>query len=215
MTDTRNMTAPGAEFIEFALAHRVIELGDFKLKSGRVSPYFFNLGAIRDGGLLDRVGRFYADAIVASGIEFDVLFGPAYKGIPLASVTATCLHRDYRVDKAIAYNRKEVKDHGEGGRLVGAALAGRRVLILDDVITAGTAAREALALIEGAGGAAVGVIVCFDRGEKGSGDESAIAELEREYHLRVIRIADFNMLISRVEASQRKRLEDYAGVHGC
>ncbi len=209
------MAAPGATFIQFALAHQVLKFGDFKLKSGRTSPYFFNLGAVCSGESLDQLGRFYADAITASGIEYDVIFGLAYKGIPLASVTAACLHRHHGADKAVAYNRKEAKDHGEGGRLVGAALAGRRVLILDDVITAGTAVREALTLIQDAGAAAVGVAVCFDRKEKGPGGDSAIAEIKRAHALQIIRIADFDDLLAYAGAAQRECLEDYFARYGC
>ncbi len=208
------MKTTGETFIRFAIAHRVLEFGDFKLKSGRTSPYFFNLGAICSGAALSRLGRFYADAIAASDLEFDVIFGPAYKGIPLASVTAVCLHERYDVDTAVAYNRKEAKDHGEGGRLVGASLKGKRVLILDDVITAGTAVREAAALTRDAGGTVVGVAVCFDRGEKGLDGDPAISEIEREYRLKVVCIAGFNDLLSCADAGQRERLEAYLGRRG-
>ena len=186
------MAKPGEAFIRFALSKGAFKRGDFKLKSGRSSRYFFNAGVFCDGASLVETGRFYADAIVAAGIEFDVLFGPAYKGIPLASVTAACLARDHDRNKAIAYNRKEAKDHGEGGRLVGAPLAGKRVLILDDVITAGTAVRESIELIRAAGGTVAGVVVCFDRKEKGSGSDMSAAEIERQYGVRVISIADLD-----------------------
>ncbi len=208
------MATTGATFMRFALARRVLEFGDFKLKSGRTSPYFFNLGAICDGAALAELGRFYADAIVASGVEFDVIFGPAYKGIPLASVTAVCLHQLHGADKAIAYNRKEAKDHGEGGRLVGAALAGRRVLVLDDVITAGTAVREALALIKAAGGVAVGIAVCLDRKEKGADGDSALTAIAREHDLEVISIADFNDLLACADPAQHERLAEYFTRYG-
>ena len=208
------MTATAKTFIQFARAHRVIEFGDFKLKSGRSSPYFFNLGAVSSGSALTELGRFYADAIVASGIEFDVIFGPAYKGIPIASITASCLHQYHGTDKAIAYNRKEAKDHGEGGQLVGAALTGQRVLILDDVITAGTAVREALALIADAGGTTVGIAVGFDRQEQDPNGDSAIAALERKHRLSVICIADFNDLLECAEPEQRARLESHCARYG-
>ena len=184
------MAKPGAAFIRFALSKKAFKRGDFKLKSGRSSGYFFNAGVFCDGASLVEVGRFYADAIIASGIEFDVLFGPAYKGIPLASVTAACLARDHKLNKAIAYNRKEVKDHGEGGHLIGASLAAKRVLILDDVVTAGTAVRESVALVNAAGGTVAGVVVCFDRKEKGLGSETLATEIERQCGVRVISIAD-------------------------
>jgi len=183
------------EFIRFALDHDALKFGQFTLKSGRQSPYFFNAGAFATGEALGAVGRFYADAILASGIEFDVLFGPAYKGIPLAAATAIALAE--RTGKPIpwVFNRKEAKDHGEGGNLVGAPLAGR-VLIVDDVITAGTAIRESLQLIDAAGAQAVGVAVMMDRQERGQGELSAIGELRRDYDLAVINIASLDDLIA-------------------
>lgn len=183
------------EFIRFALDHDALKFGQFTLKSGRQSPYFFNAGSFATGEALGAVGRFYADAILASGIEFDVLFGPAYKGIPLAAATAIALAE--RTGKPIpwVFNRKEAKDHGEGGNLVGAPLAGR-VLIVDDVITAGTAIRESLQLIEALGAQAVGVTVMMDRQERGQGELSAIGELRRDYDLAVINIASLDDLIA-------------------
>lgn len=182
-------------FIRFALDHDALKFGQFTLKSGRQSPYFFNAGAFSTGEALGSVGRFYADAILASGIEFDVLFGPAYKGIPLAAATAIALAE--RTGKPIpwVFNRKEAKDHGEGGSLVGAPLAGR-VLIVDDVITAGTAIRESLQLIAAAGAQAVGVAVMMDRQERGQTELSAIGELQRDYDLTVINIASLDDLIA-------------------
>ncbi|MDA3877527.1 MAG: orotate phosphoribosyltransferase [Halothiobacillus sp.] len=183
------------EFIRFALDHDALKFGQFTLKSGRQSPYFFNAGAFATGEALGAVGRFYADAILAAGIEFDVLFGPAYKGIPLAAATAIALAE--RTGKPIpwVFNRKEAKDHGEGGNLVGAPLAGR-VLIVDDVITAGTAIRESLQLIAALGAQAVGVTVMMDRQERGQGELSAIGELRRDYDLAVINIASLDDLIA-------------------
>ncbi|WP_322630103.1 orotate phosphoribosyltransferase [Halothiobacillus sp.] len=183
------------EFIRFALDHAALKFGQFTLKSGRQSPYFFNAGSFATGEALGAVGRFYADAILASGIEFDVLFGPAYKGIPLAAATAIALAE--RTGKPIpwVFNRKEAKDHGEGGNLVGAPLAGR-VLIVDDVITAGTAIRESLQLIAALGAQAVGVTVMMDRQERGQGELSAIGELRRDYDLAVINIASLDDLIA-------------------
>lgn len=183
------------QFIQFALDHAALKFGQFTLKSGRQSPYFFNAGAFSTGEALGAVGGFYADAILATGIEFDVLFGPAYKGIPLAAATAIALAE--RTGKSIpwVFNRKEAKDHGEGGHLVGAPLVGR-VLIVDDVITAGTAIRESLQLIEAAGAQAVGVAVMMDRQERGQGALSAIGELRRDYDLAVINIASLDDLIA-------------------
>ena len=150
------------EFIEFALAQNVLRFGEFKTKAGRLSPYFFNAGLFNDGAALDRLSRFYAQAIMASGIEIDMLFGPAYKGIPLVAVSALALAQAGR-NLPFAFNRKEAKDHGEGGNLIGADMNGKRVLIVDDVITAGTATREALAIIKGAGGTPAGIVVALDR----------------------------------------------------
>ncbi|HQS02536.1 MAG: orotate phosphoribosyltransferase [Halothiobacillus sp. 24-54-40] len=189
MTDYRQ------KFIQFALEHNALKLGEFTLKSGRISPYFFNAGTFSTGQALGAIGRFYADAIIASGLEFDVLFGPAYKGIPLAAATSMALAE--KTGKAIpwVFNRKEAKDHGEGGNLVGAPLIGR-VLIIDDVITAGTAIRESLDLIQSAGATAVGVTVMMDRQERGQTALSAIGELKRDYGLAVITLACLDDLIA-------------------
>lgn len=172
------------EFIEFMLAAGVLRFGSFTLKSGRGSPYFFNLGAITGGRALDRLGGFYARALVGSGLEPDVLFGPAYKGIPLVTATAVVCSRELGLDFPIAYNRKEAKNHGEGGRLVGAPLGGR-VVIVDDVVTAGTAVREALGLIRAAGAEPVGLLVAIDREERGRGTQSAVRELATDEGLAV------------------------------
>ncbi len=181
-------------FLQFAVEHQALRFGEFTLKSGRASPYFFNAGAFSDGRALAALGGFYADAILDAGIEFDVVFGPAYKGIPLAAATAIALAE--RTGDAVpwSFNRKEAKDHGEGGNLVGAPLTGR-VLIVDDVITAGTAIRESLALIRAAGAEPVGVAVMMDRQERGQGELSAIGELERDHDLEVIAIANLDALI--------------------
>lgn len=167
------------DFLATALARGVLRFGEFTLKSGRHSPYFFNMGRIDTGAALASIGDAYAGAIMAAGIEFDMLFGPAYKGIPLASAAAVALARAHGRDVPLAYNRKEAKDHGEGGLVVGAPLAGR-VLIVDDVITAGTAVRESLALIRGAGATVAGVVIAFDREERGQGSLSATQELARD-----------------------------------
>lgn len=182
-------------FLQFALDHQALRFGRFTLKSGRNSPYFFNAGAFATGEALGAIGSFYADAILDAGVEFDLLFGPAYKGIPLAAATAIALAQ--RTGKPVpwVFNRKEAKDHGEGGNLVGAPLAGR-VLIIDDVITAGTAIRESLDIINRAGAQAVGVCVMMDRQERGQGALSAIQEIERDYGLQVVSIARLADLIA-------------------
>jgi len=181
-------------FVQFAVEHQALRFGEFTLKSGRVSPYFFNAGAFADGQALAALGGFYADAILDVGIEFDVLFGPAYKGIPLAAATAMALAERTGEPVPWCFNRKEAKDHGEGGNLVGAPLAGR-VLIIDDVITAGTAIRESLDLIRANDATAVGVAVMMDRQERGQGELSAIGELKRDHALDVVAIANLDGLI--------------------
>jgi orotate phosphoribosyltransferase len=175
------------EFLDFALARGVLRFGEFTLKSGRKSPYFFNAGLFNSGGSLAALGRFYAQAVVDSGFEFDMLFGPAYKGIPLATVTAAALAERHGRDLPYCFNRKEAKDHGEGGLLVGAPLTGR-VLIVDDVITAGTAVREAVGIIKAAGAQPVGLVIALDRQERGQGKLSAVAEVEQEHGLKVAAI---------------------------
>jgi orotate phosphoribosyltransferase len=198
------------QFLEFALERQVLRFGEFTLKSGRVSPYFFNAGLFNTGGDLARLGRFYAEAIVASGIEFDMLFGPAYKGIPLATATAIALADHHTRDVAYCFNRKEAKDHGEGGSLVGAPLAGR-VLIVDDVITAGTAVRESLSLIGEAGATPAGVLISLDRQERGRGELSAIQEVERDHGLRVASIVALEDLLGYLH-EQGDRPEQLAAV---
>ena len=175
------------DFLEFSIQVGVLRFGQFTLKSGRISPYFFNAGLFNSGGHLARLGRFYAQAIVDSGTEFDVLFGPAYKGIPLATATGIALADHHALDVPYCFNRKETKDHGEGGNLVGAALQGR-ILIIDDVITAGTAIREALDIIAANGATAAGVVIALDRQERGKGHRSAIQEVEQDLGLRVTSI---------------------------
>jgi orotate phosphoribosyltransferase len=186
------------EFIELSLQAEVLRFGEFKLKSGRTSPYFFNAGLFNNGRALARLGQYYADAIIDSGIEFDVLFGPAYKGITLAASCAIALAE--RHDRSVPYcfNRKEAKDHGEGGNLIGAPLAGK-VLIIDDVITAGTAIREAMAIIESAGAQAAGVAIALNRQERGQGALSAIQEVEASYGIQVTSIISLEHLIAYIE----------------
>lgn len=181
------------EFIAFACELGVLGFGEFKTKAGRLSPYFFNAGAFNDGAALARLCDFYAQRILASGIAFDVLFGPAYKGIPLAAGTAISLARLGR-NTPYAYNRKEAKDHGEGGVLVGAPLKGR-VLIIDDVISAGTSVRESVEIIRQAGATPAAVVIALDRQERGEGALSAVQEVEQTYGLPVISIARLNNLI--------------------
>ncbi len=183
------------EFLDFAIDRGVLRFGEYTLKSGRVSPYFFNAGLFNSGAALARLGRFYAAAIVAAGIEFDLLFGPAYKGIPLATATAIALAEHHGRDLPWCFNRKETKDHGEGGLLVGAPLAGR-VLIVDDVITAGTAIQESMTLLQQAGAEAVGVVIALDRQERGQGRYSAIQEVERRYGLPVLSIVTLEHLLA-------------------
>jgi len=186
------------EFLDFCLEIGVLRFGEFKLKSGRISPYFFNAGLFNTGVSLSKLGRYYAQSIVDSGVEFDVLFGPAYKGIPLAAATVVALADRYNRDVPYCFNRKEAKDHGEGGSLVGAPLQGR-VLIIDDVITAGTAIREAMEIIQANDARAVGVAIALDRMEKGQGDRSAIQEVEAEYGLQVMNIANLELLINYIQ----------------
>ena len=178
------------QFIEFALNKQVLKFGEFTLKSGRQSPYLFNTG--RDLALL---GRFYAEALVDSGVDFDLLFGPAYKGIPIATTTAVALAEHHERDVPYCFNRKEAKDHGEGGNLVGSPLQGR-VMLLDDVITAGTAIRESMEIIQANGATLAGVMISLDRQERGRGELSAIQEVERDYGCQVIAIITLNDLIA-------------------
>jgi orotate phosphoribosyltransferase len=181
-------------FIELARQADALRFGEFVLKSGRKSPYFFNAGAFCTGSALAQLGRCYASAIVAAGVEFDVMLGPAYKGIPLAASIAVALADHHDRDVPWTYNRKEAKDHGEGGLLVGAPLRGR-VLVVDDVITAGTAVREVLSIIEAEGANCVGVAIGLDRQERGQGDLSAIQEIEQEFNLQVVNIINLEGLI--------------------
>ena len=194
------MNAYQQEFIELARRHDVLKFGEFTLKSGRVSPYFFNAGAFASGAALATLGRCYAQSIVQAGIEFDVLLGPAYKGIPLAAATAVALADHHGRDVPFAYNRKEAKTHGEGGTLVGAPLHGR-VLVIDDVITAGTAVREVIGMIEAAGASLAGVAIGLDRQERGTGTASAIQELEREQGIPVLSIINMGHIIDYLQAA--------------
>ena len=204
------------DFIAFACERGVLRFGEFKTKAGRLSPYFFNAGLFSDGASLGRLADFYAEAILGANVDFDVLFGPAYKGIPLAATTAVALARLGR-DTPFAYNRKEAKDHGEGGTLVGAPLEGR-VLIVDDVISAGTSVRESVELIRAAGAQPAGVVIALDRQERGQGTLSAVQEVEQSYGIPVVPVATLGDLVGflaghpeleRNLAAVRRYREDY------
>ena len=188
------------QFIENSLSSGALKFGEFTLKSGRVSPHFFNAGEFYTGKALAELGRCYAAAIVDSGIQFDVLFGPAYKGITLASATAVALSDQYGIDVPYCFNRKEAKSHGEGGTLVGAPLRGK-VLIIDDVITAGTAIREVMAIVEDAGAQAAGVVIGLDQKERGKGSESAIQEVERQFDMSVVSIIDIDDILAYLSST--------------
>ena len=188
------MQAYQRDFIHFAIERGVLRFGQFTLKSGRTSPYFFNAGLFDSGLALAQLGRFYAAAIVDSGIDFDVLFGPAYKGIPLAATTAVALAEHHQRDLPWCFNRKEAKDHGEGGTLVGAPLNGR-VLIVDDVITAGTAIREVMQIIQGQGAQAAGTLIALNRQERGQSELSAIQEVERDFGMPVVSIVSLEQVL--------------------
>ncbi|MBP7997428.1 MAG: orotate phosphoribosyltransferase [Thiopseudomonas sp.] len=194
------MQAYQREFIQFALERGVLRFGEFTLKSGRVSPYFFNAGLFDSGLALAKLGRFYAQALVDSGLSYDVVFGPAYKGIPLAATTAIALAEEHQRDVPWCFNRKEAKDHGEGGTLVGAPLAGR-VVIVDDVITAGTAIREVMHIIQAQAAQAVGVLIALDRQERGTGALSAIQEVERDFNMPVISIVSLQQVLEYLAQS--------------
>ncbi|MBX8539257.1 orotate phosphoribosyltransferase [Pseudomonas cichorii] len=188
------MQAYQRDFIRFAIDRGVLRFGEFTLKSGRTSPYFFNAGLFNSGSALSQLGRFYAAAVVDSGISFDVLFGPAYKGIPLAAATAVALAEHHGIDLPWCFNRKEAKAHGEGGSLVGAPLTGN-VLIIDDVITAGTAIREVMQIIKGQDATAAGVLIALNRQERGNGELSAIQEVERDFGIPVVSIVSLNQVL--------------------
>jgi orotate phosphoribosyltransferase len=196
------------EFLHFVIANDILRFGEFTLKSGRQSPYFFNAGLFNTGEKLAFLSRCYAAAIADSGIRFDVLFGPAYKGIPLAAATSVALASEQNLNKPWCFNRKEAKDHGEGGVIVGAELSGK-VMIIDDVITAGTAIREAAAIIQANGASLAGIAVAMDRQEKGQGELSAIQEIEAEYQLQVVSIIGLSDIISYLESSDDPQLAQH------
>ena len=182
-------------FIELALKRNALQFGEFTLKSGRISPYFFNAGLFNSGSDLAKLGEFYADALMEASLQYDVIFGPAYKGIPLVTSTAVALSTKYQHDVSYSFNRKEKKTHGEGGEIVGASLKGK-IIIIDDVITAGTAIRESMALISSHNASVIGVMVAFDRQEKGTNERSAIQEIEQNYGATVISLVKLDDIIS-------------------
>lgn len=192
------MHAYQKEFIEFAIDRNVLRFGEFTLKSGRTSPYFFNAGLFNTGADLAKLGQCYAAALVDSGIDYDVLFGPAYKGIPIATTTAVALASQHNIDTPYCFNRKEAKTHGEGGNTVGAELSGN-IMLVDDVITAGTAIRESMTLIQAQGAHLAGVLIALDRQEKGQGELSAIQEVERDFGTKVVSIVTMADLMSYLE----------------
>ena len=206
------------EFIRFAIEYQVLNFGEFTLKSGRVSPYFFNAGLFNSGKALAALGRFYAKALAESGVEYDVVFGPAYKGIPLASATTIALADHHDKDTPWCFNRKEAKQHGEGGSLVGAPLEGR-IAIVDDVMTAGTAIRESMELIDSCGAKPACVVICLDRQEKGKGELSAIQEVERDHNIPVISIVSLKQVMEFIQEDDNlnqyaQAIEDYRHRYG-
>ena len=205
------------DFVDFMLEIGALKFGEFTLKSGRVSPYFFNAGQFNQGNHLSQLGQFYAQAIEASGIKFDVLFGPAYKGIPLVAATAIALNDSFNRSVPYSFNRKEAKDHGEGGSIVGHPLEGD-ILIIDDVITAGTAIREAKDIINANGAKTKGVVVALDRQEKGKGELSAIQEVEQNFGIAVVSIINLSHIVDYLKANNDKniisRIESYRSQYG-
>ena len=205
------------EFLDFALGTGVLRFGEFTLKSGRQSPYFFNAGLFNTGAGLARLGRYYAQTILDSGIPFDLLYGPAYKGIPLAAVTAAALAEHHGHDLPYAFNRKEAKDHGEGGVIVGHPLQGR-ILIIDDVISAGTSVRESFDIIKAENAEPAGVVIALDRQERGKGEKSAIQEVEQDYGIPVAAIVRLEQLMEYLdekgERDQLERISAYRAQYG-
>jgi len=205
------------DFVDFMLEIGALKFGEFTLKSGRVSPYFFNAGQFNQGNHLSQLGQFYAKAIEASGIKFDVLFGPAYKGIPLAAATAIALNDSFNRSVPYSFNRKEAKDHGEGGNIVGHPLEGD-ILIIDDVITAGTAIREAKDIISANGAKTKGVVVALDRQERGKGELSAIQEVEQNFGIAVVSIINLSHIVDYLKVNNDKniinRIESYRSQYG-
>lgn len=198
------------QFLNYVTEHEILRFGEFTLKSGRKSPYFFNAGLFNTGAALGFLGSCYAKAVKDSGLEFDIIFGPAYKGIPLASAASIAFWQEFKQDIPWCFNRKEAKDHGEGGNIVGSPLK-NRVLVIDDVITAGTAIRETMEIIAAAGAQAAGVVVALDRQEKGKTNLSAIQEIEQEFSIPVISIINLQQIIGYLEEQQDDTLATYLG----
>ena len=196
------------DFLNFVIENEILRFGEFTLKSGRVSPYFFNAGLFNTGEKLSFLAGCYAASIIASDIDYDVLFGPAYKGIPLATATAMALANNHQMNKPYCFNRKEAKAHGEGGSIVGAELSGN-VLIVDDVITAGTAVREAAEIISDNRAKLNGIAVAMDRQEKGTGELSAIQEIEQSYRIKVVSIISLQNIVDYLMASENDKLQTY------
>lgn len=220
-TQSRGILPYQEEFLSFAASQKVLKFGSFTLKSGRQSPYFFNAGLFNSGHALAKLGQYYAEAIMRADppIEFDVLFGPAYKGISLAAVVAYALDQKYARDVGFAYNRKEKKSHGEGGTLVGADLKGKRVLIIDDVITAGTAIREAMGMMEEAGAIPAGVVIALDREEKApDSDKSAVQQVEEQYSIPVLSVIGLRQIAAFLEegddAEMLRAVKEYRAKYG-
>ncbi len=206
------------DFISFAIKRNVLRFGEFTLKSGRVSPYFFNAGLFNTGADLATLGRFYSAALQEEGIEYDLLFGPAYKGIPIATACAIALANEYDKDVPYCFNRKEAKQHGEGGTLVGSPLTGK-VMLVDDVITAGTAIRESMQIINEHNASLAGVLIALDRQEKGNGELSAIQEVERDYSTKVISIVSLGDVVEFLKQakgynSEIKAIQTYRATYG-
>jgi len=187
------------DFLSFIIAHNILQFGDFTLKSGRKSPYFFDAGLFNTGKMLAQLGRYYAATIESSPLDFDVLFGPAYKGIPLVATTAIALAEHYQRDIPYSFNRKELKDHGEGGIIVGAPLKNRRVLLIDDVITAGTAIGEAVQIIQAKQAQLVGAVIAFNRQERGQGKRSAVEAIAQQYNIPIISILCLQDVLSHLQ----------------
>ena len=196
------------EFIEFAIERKALCFGEYKLKSGRISPYFFNTGSFNDGKSLAKLGRFYAEALHKAEIKFDMIYGPAYKGIPLASATAISFHEVFDNNYPFCFNRKEIKDHGEGGATFGAEIY-NRVIVIDDVISAGTSIKESIDIVHSKGGTVIGAIVAVNRQEQGEGKKSAIQEAQEKYKIKIISIVSLNDIISFISKNDnlKKHLE--------
>ena len=206
------------EFLDFAIQNNVLKFGDFTLKSGRNSPYFFNFGLFQTGSSLAKLGDYYAQTIIDSNIEFDMIFGPAYKGIPLVSIITATLYEKHGKDYPYAFNRKEAKDHGEGGNIIGAPLNGR-VLVVDDLISAGTAIREAANIVKENNASLAGIAISIDRQEKGQGTQSAVEEIEASFDIKIASIIGLNNVIQHIETTANdadllQRIKDYRAQYG-